>query len=369
MAALVQTYPQQATVTMLHSRPSSSGGYTPTQAQQHLASRNASAQRYNPSSGSGGYRGMPSHGPVAPYAFTSTPQLTNPNSLSRQHHSQSSHLRGENRTLSAPVIPHTQQASLSTGAVGSARQQYPTASPISHSPSSPSLAQPTPRSMDDSSISSRSPLTESSNRPRSMLELSASSSMTSANAMSPAKPSPDRYRRNVRRMDSSDSAPNRTHHTSAMPSGSGMAAVGHLYTHLSQSNSSPTLRSYQSHRGTSYSPGDQTRQASKDDMTLVRPPNAELAKRYRRRSLGNLETAGLNHTADAQRTASPHPNTFIQPPSPGQSRDSRAPNPPHRPTSLDAHNGSSESVSSTRSGQSAPPQYVGAASQMTCKRC
>src|SRR5436305_3065701 len=115
MAALVQTYPQQATVTMLQGRPSSSGGYTPTQP-QHLVSRNAPSQRYNSSLASSGYRGIPSHGPVAPYAFTSTPQLTNTTNPSRQHQSPSPHLRGENRPVSAPLIAHAQQASQASGA-------------------------------------------------------------------------------------------------------------------------------------------------------------------------------------------------------------------------------------------------------------
>src|SRR5438270_12650439 len=111
MAALVQTYPQQTTVTMLQGRPSSSRGYTPAQPQQHLASRNAPSQKYNASSGSGSYRGMPSHGPVAPYAFTSTPQLANTGSSSRQYQNHSPH-RSENRTSSAPVTLQVQQASL-----------------------------------------------------------------------------------------------------------------------------------------------------------------------------------------------------------------------------------------------------------------
>ena len=179
--------------------------------------------------------------------------------------------------------------------------------------------------------------------------------------MSPAKPSPDRYRRNVRRVDSSDNGPNRTHHTSAMPSGSGMATVGHLYTHHTQSNSSPALQSYQSFRGTVYNAGDQTRKTSADDMNLTRPQNAELAKRYRRRSLGSLETAGLNHAADAQYTSSPHPNAFIQASSPAQLPAARHPSPTQRPSSSHTHNGSSDSVSSARSGHSSQPQPVSVA--------
>jgi hypothetical protein len=358
MAALVQTYPQQTTVTMLQARPSSSGGYTPAQPQQHLGSRNAPSQKYNASSGSGSYRGMPSHGPVAPYAFTSTPQLANTGISSRQYQSHSPQPRSENRTSSAPVIPQAQQASLPSGAAISARQRHPTSSPISNSSPSTSPNLAIPRSMDDTSISLRSAVMESFNRPRSMLELPVSSSMASANSTSSAKPSPDRYRRNMRRVDSGDSGPNRTHHASATPSGSGMAAIGHLYTHHSQSNSSPALQSYQSFRGTVHNAGDQTRKASVDDINLARPQNAELAKRYRRRSLGSLETAGLNHAADEQYTSSPHPNAFILAPSSAQLRDSRNPSPAHKPSSSHTHNGSSDSVSSAKSGHSSQPQSV-----------
>ena len=358
MAALVQTYPQQTTVTMLQSRPSSSGGYAPSQPQQHLGSRNAPAQRYNASSGSGSHRGMPAHGPVAPYAFTVTPQLANTSNSSRQYQSQAPHLRSENRTSSAPIVTHANQAASSSGAAMSPRQRFPSSSPMSHSSSPTSLTQTTPHSMDDSSISSRPALTDSSHRPHSMLALPTSSSIGSVNSVSPAKPSPDRYRRNVRRVDSSDSGPNRVQHASAMPSGSGMATVGHLYTHHSQSNSSPALQSYQSFRGPVYNAGDQTRKASADDMNLVRPQNAELAKRYRRRSLGSLETAGLDHAADAQYTSSPHPNAFIQDPTPAQPRDARHQSPPQRPSSSHTHNGSSDSASSARSGHASQSQPV-----------
>ena len=358
MAALVQTYPQQTTVTMLQSRPSSSGGYTPAQPQQHLGSRNAPSQKYNASSGSGSYRGTPSHGPVAPYAFTSTPQLANTGISSRQYQNHSPQLRSENRTSSAPATPQAQQASLPSGAAISPRHRHPTSSPISNSPPSISLNQAIPRSMDDISISLRSAMTESSNRPRSMLELPLLSSMASTNSTSPAKPSPDRYRRNMRRVDSSDNGPNRSHNASAIPSGSGMAAVGHLYTHHSQSNSSPTLQSYQSFRGTVHNAGDQTRKPSVDDISLARPQNTELAKRYRRRSLGSLETAGLNHAADEQYTSSPHPNAFIPAPPSAQTRDPRNPSPALRPSSSHTHNGSSDSVSSAKSGHSSQPQSV-----------
>ena len=358
---MVQTYPQQTTVTMLHSRPSSSGGYSPAQPQQHLGSRHATSQRYNPSSNPGSPRGTPSHGLVAPYAFTSTPQLANISNSSRQHQSQSPHLRSENRTSSAPAIAQAQQVSFSSGATTLARSRHQSSSPMpASSSSSTNPTQPAPRSKDDSSISSWPVIIDTSKRPNSMLALSPSSSTASPNTTSPAKSVPDRYRRNVRRVDSSDSGPNRIYHASAMPSGSGMAAVGHLYTHHGQSNSSPALHSYQSFRGTLYNAGDQTRKASADDMNLIRPQSADLANRYRRRSLGSLETAGLNHAADAQYTSSPHPNAFIQTSAPASPRGSRHQSPARRPTSSHTHNGSSESLSSARSGQSSRPQSVSA---------
>jgi hypothetical protein len=73
MATLVQALPS-ATGSMLSGRPSSSGGYSSSQA-SHQAFRTPNMARYNNQAGPG-YRGMPSSGPVAPYAFTSTPQLS-----------------------------------------------------------------------------------------------------------------------------------------------------------------------------------------------------------------------------------------------------------------------------------------------------
>ena len=66
-----------------------------------------------------------------------------------------------------------------------------------------------------------------------------------------------------------------------MPSGSGMAAVGHLYNHPVQSHSSP-----------SFMQGGAIRVVSKDDASLSRQTSAEQAKRYRRRSttLGSEDT-------------------------------------------------------------------------------
>ena len=355
MAALVQTLPQQTTTVMLSSRPSSSGGGFSSQSHQHNNGRSSSTPRYTYTAAAGNYRGMPSSSSsVAPYAFTSTPQLSN--NATRQ---QTPHLRSENRTSSAPVLPplshlQQQQSTAPGGAIMSPRQQFNASS---------SMQQPQ-RTLDDNSISTRQAPVNNSGRPKSMFNMPSSASIASVASSQMHKNSPDRYRRNVRRMESGDSGPNRIHHLSAQPSGSGMAAVGSLYSHQGQSNSSPSLNTYHSYRGTVYNT-TAPRQTSADDMTLNRTQSSEMAKRYRRRSLGSLETAGLNHSEDTQDTASPHPNAFIQQPV-GPRTDSRAwqtqpPQPQQQqqqPVYSHSKTGSSDSISSARSAKSSRPSSV-----------
>lgn len=185
------------------------------------------------------------------------------------------------------------------------------------------------------------------------LTLPSSASNSSLSSPTTAKPSPDRYRRNVRRAESSESGPHRAPQSSAIPSGSGMAAVGQLYNHPAQASSSPSLSQKQSYRGSTYSQSSQPSNASADDMMLGRSQNADLAARYRRRSLGSLETTGIVHAKDAQDGASPHPNAFIA---------SQAPQLPpvqtQRPSSAHAHTGSSDSVASSKSARSSRPPSV-----------
>lgn len=357
MAALVQTLPQQTTSVMLSSRPSSSGGFSSSQS-PHNPGRSTSTPRYTYAAAAGNYRGIPgSSNVVAPYAFTSTPQLATRDHTSRQQ--QPPHLRSENRTTSAPVLPplqHLQQANSPGGAIMSPRQNFN------------ALQQPN-RTLDDASISSRPAHAANPGRPKSMLNMPSSGLVTSSASSQTHKNSPDRYRRNLRRGESGgESGPNRVHHVSAQPSGSGMTAVGSLYSHQAQSNSSPSLNTYQSYRGTVYNAAAAPRQASADDMTLNRTQNSELAKRYRRRSLGSLETAGLDHGEDVQDTASPHPNAFIQQPV-GPRTDSRAwqAQPPQsqrqtsqpQPGYSHSKTGSSDSISSARSARSSRPSSVG----------
>ncbi|KAI9779549.1 MAG: bud neck involved protein [Geoglossum umbratile] len=210
-------------------------------------------------------------------------------------------------------------------------------------------------------------------------------------ASSSSKPSPDRYRRNRRQENSAPASGSQQTilpNGSALPSGSGMAAVGHLYNHPAQSNSSPSLHTYQSFgsltqphssrsvgvNGVSTGLGgqslagkptlvaaypEQIRPASVDDMHLNKQSSQELAKRYRRRSLGTLSPAefeGIGQeeinqallqlrqgVAQAQPTLStaPQKDTKI---SPGNTR----------PESSHGRNSSAESTASTRSSSSRP---------------
>lgn len=352
MAALVQTFPQQTTtVTMLQTRPSSSSGTfsTPPQLQQHQGSRSPQLGRniYPAPTSSGSYRGHTSLAPVAPYAFATTPTLASSGATQRQI--QNPRLRTDNRTSSAPVIPVLPLGpqSVNSGPSISSRQRY-SAAPTTNTPgSSGSSSRGT---KDDTAITTRQASNDLPGRPLSTCDMSNSPSKPFNPQLSTAaRPSPDRYRRSHRSNQGNGSPAG-----SAIPSGSGMATVGHLYNHPGQSNSSPSLASFQSFRGPvlTPTPGNQTRKASVDDMQLSRQLASEQqAKRYRRRSMGSLETAGLSHSNDTTQTASPHPTSFINTPtSKGESR----------PASSHTHNGSTESVSSSRSNPSSKPPSVSA---------
>ena len=273
--------------------------------------------RYN-NQNSPGYRGLSSNGAVAPYAFTSTPQLANPRGTGAGH---------APRSASTSML--TQPRPL-----GFTQAKIAPQKPLSSS-SSPSLH--SSMSLDFSKI------------PALDLSFPASSSTPPTNASAAAKPSPDRYRKNVRRVDSSEGSHARHPQGSAMPSGSGMAAVGQLYTHPTQTSSSPALTQYHSYRGSVYTTSSQPSKSSADDIVVGRSKDAELAARYRRRSFGSIETPGLTHTQDGQDAVSPHPNLVVAKPAPViQSQ-------PQTPTSHHAHTGSAESVASSRSGRSGRP--------------
>jgi len=368
MAALVQSYPQQSsTVTMLQTRPSSASGilqassqapshhqYPPSQSHMH---RNSF---HGLSSGTGGntYRGQ-NNAPIAPYAFTSTPNLAVPG----QRNSGGPHLRSDQRTTSAPIVPSIE------GGNGSSRSRYPAPASISTTSSSSSsdlsaLSQKS-GTRDDSSISGFSRTGPGMSRPHSTIFAPPTAISSSA------KPSPDRYRRpNNRR---AETAPNMQHGT-PQPSvvGSALPNVMQFYGSSAQQSTSSVSNS----QGFNVQIPPLSRQplnsspfvgVAADDLAINRHMSENQAKRYRRRSIhtieaseysydgtntisagalqkqGSRQVSSANGRIDQQQVQHPLRSSPIISPRPGTSH---------------GRNSSSESVNSTRSGPSSRPGSV-----------
>lgn len=314
MAALVQSFPSpSSTLTMLQTRPSSTDAFqNGPQSQQHQHNSHMPRNIYNTSVGgmvTGNYRGHTSISPVAQYAFTTTPNTPiNANPL--QQHPIAPLLRQENRTSSAPTIPFAQQTSLPNP---TNPNRHHSMGPSSFPSLDLSITAPFVQqlgSKDDASISSLNSK-QNTPRPLSSADLSVPTFSAPTSYANAAKPSPDRYRRSHRRVENPGvqitSTPSQG--GSASPSGSGMVTVGHLYSNPLQSNSTPTLTSYPAFRGSSQPnievAGLQGRLSSADDMSLPRPPAAEQAKRYRRRSISSLEAKEHTTQPSDARTQAP----------------------------------------------------------------
>ena len=344
MAALVQSFPAPtSTVTMLQPRPSSSDPFhSGSQGQQHQRNSQMPRNIYGGTAPTS-YRGHTSMAsvPVAPYAFSSTPVHHGSSNPLRQHPTMP-HLRQENRTTSAPVIPFTQQSSTTLNNLGRYRPQE-----LSHNATS--LQQG--HAKDDSAILSQASK-QFSQRPLSSIELNAPSLTANASMASPAKSSPDRYRRNHRRAETAGlPSPNASSAGgSALPSGSGMATVGHLYANPAQSSSSPSLSTYSSYRAPQ--PSSSNNHNSVDDINISKQGPVELAKRYRRRSINSMEAGDYNTLAvDVPSQSSAAPKTYaamLAGPAPQERREARAPA-LQRPGSSHGRNDSAESSVSGRS--------------------
>ncbi|KAE8367309.1 hypothetical protein BDV27DRAFT_76355 [Aspergillus caelatus] len=303
MAALVQTIPQQSgTVSVLQTRPSSSSGaFTPSQSSQQQNSRNStmSWNSYNTVGGSGSYR--VGHQVVAPYAFTSTPNLSNSTNMSNRQ-SWSPHLRPEHRTSSAPSAPQLSPSPAYAG-VNSRFANHPAAGSVSTSSSNSSVQ--SYMSKDDTAIPSRQPRGgEPPLRPLSTINLPSPPSPNFMNISSPtvARPSPDRYRRGTRRPDGAGASQPAVTPANAPVSGRLPPTTD---DHLSQSSTASGSKGPA--QDTSRKPGHNRAPSADDSSRTEKQP--ELAKRYRRRSWGNMDNAGLINLQLHLPSSSPIPTT------------------------------------------------------------
>ncbi len=230
---------------------------------------------------------------------------------------------------------------------------------------------------DDSSISAGPRLASQSSRPLSSLNLSSAVSLPpSAGASAAAtRPSPERYRRSSRRLETnspvlnSASVPAIVGRPAVLQSGSGMATVGHLAEGGSSSGGrAPSVSS--SHRATSPSPLHRVHSSSAldapdhrpqqsarsvDDLQLYGPRLAEPAKRYRRRSAGALATPEFGPRRDSQVSDAPSVEEQTRVAAGSASESSHGSPISHsRPELAHRRSGSGESMVSARSNQTQP---------------
>ncbi|CAZ85449.1 unnamed protein product [Tuber melanosporum] len=288
MAALVQSFPAQQSsppVTLMQSRPQSSTttlqAGTPSQSalpaqHHHLTPRNMGGYP-NTNTGSNisgsSYRSGYSSAPVAPYAFTSTPGLSNTKSA-----------------LTGPKISERTSSAAAAGHLDS-RNRYPASDSVSSSSSASS--DPSLRNQQAQSIV-RSKEEHSDGRPNPRPVSTISTNLPLPPISSPTnRPSPDRYRRVNNGRASSHTG--QIGGGSAQPSGSGMAAVAAIYTQPGKANSNPSLPPTTGNvGGVGKAPfiGDYTgqlRSQSVDDIHTYRSPSAisNLQQMHdRRRSVG-----------------------------------------------------------------------------------
>ncbi|KAF2216202.1 hypothetical protein CERZMDRAFT_64653 [Cercospora zeae-maydis SCOH1-5] len=207
-----------------------------------------------------GYRST-SAAPVQPYAFQSTPNL-----------------RQEARSVSQSTTSH--------GVIGGEKHAHTHTQSVSNSSTTSSDTSSLPSAKDDSVIGSKN---------SSLINLSSSVpdlSLTSFDQ--PTKPSPGRYRRAGQRTESGTSTPKAATQaapgTSSGPSTSSRGDVG-SDSAISQ-------------------PGQ--RRESQDDIA-VKSGSAELAKRYRRRSMNTIDSAAGAPGPASSHGSSPSVATTIRP--------------------------------------------------------
>lgn len=366
MAAMVQSFPQQnGTITMLQARPSSAAGTMPGHShsqsgtnQQYATNSQSQRSNYHGLSAGGttqtGYRGITATGPVQPYAFTSTPALTN-NGQWQPY--------GALRTTSTPSLPTTQ----TTNSNMPSRPQYQSHASMTNLPSSAKISLQG-MARDDSAL------------PSSTRQQGVSTSQPTFAQVASGKATPDRYRRVTPRIATDSSSSNSpqsqvsaagaaTLATPSMPSGSGMATVVHLYNPRAMGQKMPIARNSATlasrpHSLYGYVPG-----MAADDMLIQRQPTGEDLRRFRRRSIHSIDASEYpnpptpqelrqqTEALRAKRASIPEKGQKSGPrvvPVPTSSSASNLNNNNNNTTATSARNGSSESLVSSRSSNSRP---------------
>ena len=316
MAAVVQLYqPQSSVVTMLQARTGSPSGSFQSSGQLQQG-RSAQVPRSTYGGVNNNYRAPGGVVGIAPYAFTMTPPLV----------VNTPFLRQENRSVSAPMLPHMAQ---STPLNQMTSQQVNSQARIGLGPNSK-----------DDSATSNSKYSLPLQRPLSAIDLDVPISENVA-----PKPSPDRYRRNNRQAGTVQAGQGTSGVGSALPSGSGMASIGHLYSLPNQPASARSIPSS----------GVLTTENT-DDPASGRQFTADQAKRYRKRSAGSLGKDDLSEQAVGEvpaNAAVPQPKsyasavtgTYSQKPESGRVLQA----PPLRPSSSHGRSGSDDSLTSSAS--------------------
>lgn len=204
-------------------------------------------------------------------------------------------------------------------------------------------------SRDDSAIPTRARTNPIVPRPHSAYMPRASLQAPVGQA-APTKQTPDRYRRTASRV--SDGFV--TAQGSAMPSGSGMAMVGHLYTPVTSTRNKSTHNGA-ARRNSFYG----TSAAAMDDIQLHKQRVDAEMKRYRRRSIHTLDSADYRRILTPQELIQVAEQTSRLNVSAHQQRGSEimeVQKPPRIPAasspSMHARNGSSDSVASSHSRSS-----------------
>ena len=291
MAALVQAFPTQqsaAAVSLLQTRPQSASGplQSTSQIQPHVIMQQRSMTSYGPPTGSNNsaFRNYSGTTPVAPYAFTSTPGLTNSHTKQPQQ-----------------VWTDTKAAALRPIAPEETRLRYP----VSDASSSSSVSSEPPTRYNQSQLQQFTRTNpNTSTRPLSVAALPGS--MTVPTTPNTPRPSPDRYRRGKKgdgNVSSNLTVPPPP--GSAAPSASGMATLGMQPT-LSDTHSRANATATTSAATTAamlpiatYA-GQQLRSLSVDDIHTHRSPNGSTRHQiqHRRASVGAFSPGSLTMFLD-----------------------------------------------------------------------